>query len=356
MKEEKTLEEFTADSTNLSSEKLSKVVKQAHNESKDYNEDEGSKIEIQEKIYNLGFMPVGEINGLVLNELGESFNLDRVKKLWLPKSQKANQLIVSDMQLLDDEKMKTVVKDIDPKYSDKIAEIEKHLQSNPFWQANKHSIKLVRIDELIALQNSVNTNRANNLAKKISKDTSVEELLDYNFDFSRKPSIINSQLTSQNVMVFSTTDHDVRHGKIEVRKIPMWDGNGTDSPMVSALVIPIVEGEPSVYCLRTYAPMQMPDGSVKNIYFMTLMNGIHRAYAYKSRGIEYMPCLIIDPTSASETDMLMGNWSQERKIQNASQRPPLMKDFFNPELTEKFKVRKKLMCIRVEFKIEGFTA
>ena len=91
MKEEKTLKEFTNDTTNPSSEKLSKAVKHA------YREDKGDvtpETETEEKIYLLGFMPGGEVNGLVLGELGESFNLDRVKKLWLPKSQKANQLIV----------------------------------------------------------------------------------------------------------------------------------------------------------------------------------------------------------------------------------------------------------------------
>jgi len=41
--------------------------------------------ETQEKIYLLGFMTLPEVNNLVLNELGESYNLDRVKKLWLPK-------------------------------------------------------------------------------------------------------------------------------------------------------------------------------------------------------------------------------------------------------------------------------
>ena len=99
----------------------------------------------------------------------------------------------------------------------------------------------------------------------------------------------------------------------------------------------------------------MPDGTTKTIYFLTLMNGFHRAFALRSLGIEYMPCLMIDPATSGETEMLMGNWTQERKIQCISQRPPLMKDFFNLELTENFKVRKKLMCVRVEFKPEKFT-
>lgn len=346
---EKTLKEFTDNTTDLSNEKISKAIKHAHNESKD----DESEIETEEKTYLLGFMPGVEVNGLVLSELGESFNLDRVKKMWLPKSQKANQLLASDMQLLDEDKIKLVVRDVDPKYEKKIQEIEKHLQLNPFWQANKHSIKMVKIDELIVLQNFINIDRANKLAKRIQKDAGIEELLDYNFDFNRRPPVIDSHFIAQNAVLFSSKDHDIRPGKIEIRRIPRYEGN--ESGNVSALVIPVVEGEPSVYCIRTFAPVQMLDGTTKTIYFLTLMNGFHRAYALRSLGIEYMPCLMIDPATSGETEMLMGNWTPERKIQCVSQRPPLMKDFFNSELTEKFKVRKKLMCVRVEFKPEKFT-
>jgi len=121
MREEKPLEDVTQSDTNLSKEKVSKAIKHAYKEAKD----DELEIETEEEIYLLGFMPYGEVNGLVLSELGESFNLDRVKKLWLPKSEKANQLLVSDMQLLDEEKMKMVVKDIHPQYARKIEEIEK---------------------------------------------------------------------------------------------------------------------------------------------------------------------------------------------------------------------------------------
>jgi hypothetical protein len=68
-----------------------------------------------------------------------------------------------------------------------------------------------------------------------------------------------------------------------------------------------------------------------------------------------MPCLIIDPASADETNLINGNWSQERKLQEVSIRPPLMKDYFNKDLTEEFDVRKADLCIKVEYKTEKFT-
>ncbi|MDE1818890.1 MAG: hypothetical protein KGI19_09855 [Thaumarchaeota archaeon] len=350
MTEEKSeVEKFTVNEKNFSKEEVIKTIKTVAKGSTDQ-----SISEMEEKIFLLGFMPPGEVNGLVVSELGESFNLDRVKKLWVPKSQKANSLFVSDTHMIDDETMKDVVKDVDQQYSSKLEIIENQLKSNPFWQANKHVIKMVKIDSLITLQNNVNLDRANKLSEKIKKDATMEELLDYTFDFNRKSPAIRSHLISNNSILFSTDDHDVRPGKIEVRKINKYaenDENGT----VPALVIPIVEGESFIYCVRTYNYQQMPDGTSKKVYFLTLQNGIHRAYALRSLGLEYMPCLIIDPLTAGETNMLIGNWSPERLQQNASPRPPLMKDFFNPELTEKFRVSKTIRCIKVEWKIENFT-
>ena len=108
--------------------------------------------ETEEKVYLLGFMPAPEVNGLVLGELGESFDLDRVKKLWLPKSQKKTEIFQSDMQLLDDEKLKEAIKDFEPTYTNKIESIEARLAQIPFWKANKHSLKMVKIDELISFR------------------------------------------------------------------------------------------------------------------------------------------------------------------------------------------------------------
>ncbi|MBI1829725.1 MAG: hypothetical protein HY222_00685 [Thaumarchaeota archaeon] len=351
MTEEKTSEEkYTVNEKNLSKEKLEKVVKSVVKETT-----EQSISETEEKIYLLGFMPPGEVSGLVVSELGESFNLDRVKKLWLPKSQKANELFVSDSQLLDDEKIRDVVKDIDPKYAEKLETIENQLKSNPFWQANKHVIKMVKIEALITLQNSVNLDRATKLTHKIKKNATIDELLDYTFDFNRKAPEIRSHIISNTAVLFSTTDHDVRPGKIEVRKINRYTENDENGSKIPALVIPIVEGESFIYCIRTWTMAPMSDGTMKKIYFLTLQNGIHRAYALRSLGIEYMPCLIIDPATAGETNILTVNWSPERLQQNVTQRPPLMKDFFNPELTEKFNVPKTMRCIKVEWKIENFT-
>lgn len=334
----------------VTKEKVVKAVKEAHKINK-----ESSKVGTytEEKIYNLGFMPLNEVTGLVVDELEEVYDLDRVKKLWLPKSQKANELINSDFQMLDAEKMKETVKDIDPQYSKKILGIEDRLKQYPFWHANKYSIKMVKIDELICLQSFVNLDRANNHKKKIS-EPKIEELLDYCFDFDREPPKIHNHFITNNAILFSTSDHDVRPGKIEVRKIEKFAENTTEEK-TQALVIPIVEGDPVVYCVRTYLFQPMQDGTTKQIYFLTLQNGIHRAYALKSMGIDYMPCIIIDPATAAETQMISAKLSPERAMQNVSQRPPLMKDFFNPDLTEKFKVRKRLKCLRVEWKIEPFT-
>jgi len=167
MKEEKTSPTVSkSDEKELPIVNAPDIIKEEHKASLDPLED----TKTEEKLFLLGFMPLNEISHLVLGELGESVDLDRIKKLWLPKTKKAQELTRTDTRLLDDEKLKDVVKDIDPKYSKKIKEIERKLSLNPFWKANKFSIKLVKIDELIALQGFVNIDRAQKLSTRISKN------------------------------------------------------------------------------------------------------------------------------------------------------------------------------------------
>jgi len=353
MKEEKTSPTVSkSDEKELPIVNAPDIIKEEHKESLDPLED----TETEEKLFQLGFMPLNEISSLVLGELGESIDLDRIKKLWLPKTKKAQELAKTDTRLLDDEKLKDVVKDIDPKYSKKIEEIEKRIKLNPFWKANKFTVKMVKIDEIIALQGFVNLDRAKKLSARISKNATTEELIDYTIDLDRKPDVIHHHQISNNAILFSSDNHDIRPSKIEVRQIPKYnDKENSEGKTIPAVVIPITEGDGIIYCLKTFNFVTMPNGIQQRNYYLRIQNGLHRAYALRSLGFEYMPCLIVEPTSAVETELLTGKWTPERRAQELSIRPPLMKDFFNPDLTKKFKVRKTKMCMKVEWKIEPFT-
>jgi hypothetical protein len=273
-------------------EKLPELTKNAVNEINTTTETKSTTIqelplETEKKLYLLAFMPINEMQGLVLGELGESLDLDRMKKLWLPKTKNVQELIKNEPRIVDDVKMNEIVKDIDPKYSEKIQQIEDQLKNNPFWRTNNHSIKMVKIDELITLQGEVNLNRAQKLAENITKNSDVGELLDYTIPMNRKSETINHHRISNTGFIFSTKNHDVRVGKIEVRQMPQYNENEAKSEQkVTALVIPIVEGEPILYCLRTYNQIITPEGKQQKNYYIRLQNGIHRAYALRSLGVE----------------------------------------------------------------------
>lgn len=311
--------------------------------------------EHERKMYLLGFMPHGEIGGLVLGDLAEHGGIDRVHTLWLPRVEAANRLRQQDERIIDDARLNRVVREIDPALAPKLAQIEARLQKIPFWRNNQHSICLVRLDDLIVLQNCVNLDRAERLAAGLKPGVEVAELLDYAIDFDRKPSPIHHRWIENNTLLFSSPNHDVRPGQIEVRSIPRYRTADLDQAPVPALILPMLEGDSFIYCVRTFSVMQFPDGSQRRNWFLTLQNGVHRAYALRSMGFEYMPMLIVDPRSSDETALLTGNWSPERLQQAYSSCPPLLRDFFNPELTETFSVRRSTLCIRVAVTVEKFT-
>lgn len=183
----------------------------------------------------------------------------------------------------------------------------------------------------------------------------MERLLDYTFDFDRKPAPIHHRWIGNNTLLFSSANHDVRPGQVEVRTVRRYTGHEDAVSDVPALVLPMLEGDSFIYCVRTFMFASFDDGPPRRVWFLTLQNGIHRAYTLRRMGFEHMPALIIDPQSGDETRLLLSNWSQERLQQAESPRPPLLRDFFDPALTETFTVPKSTLCVRVALSIEKFT-
>jgi hypothetical protein len=62
----------------------------------------------ERKLYLLGFMPQAEIGGLVLGDLAEQGGIDRVRTLWLPRVEVANEVRQRDQRIIDDSSMSEV--------------------------------------------------------------------------------------------------------------------------------------------------------------------------------------------------------------------------------------------------------
>jgi hypothetical protein len=303
-----------------------------------------------DKIYLFGFMPLGEAGGVLAGDLSLKLKVKEIRKWWLPKTAAASLLANTDPYIIDDGNIGSIIKDLGSENQDKLQEIESHLNANPFFQVTPHTIKLVEIDKLIALQSHINVERVKGFAKLVKKDSTISELLDFCLVPRKTNSKIEVSLVAQNSYMFCSDDEDIRLANPEIQELPKFD-DPISKENCPALVLKVICGDPFIYVIKTYSQMPTQFGMVKH-YQLTLQNGFHRAYLLRSLGFTHMPCIVIEPVSSNETQLLTGNWPPEKLQQTTMLRPPLLKDFFNHDVSETVKVRKRKTCWKISWVAE----
>ncbi len=90
---------------------------------------------------------------------------------------------------------------------------------------------------------------------------------------------------------------------------------------------------------------------------IVLHNGHHRAYSLYALGIRKAPCLIETVTRTDELNLTAGGDLADRPaFFFRAARPPLLRDFFNPELTMRLPMRKLETMVEVQVKVRSWVA
>ena len=88
---------------------------------------------------------------------------------------------------------------------------------------------------------------------------------------------------------------------------------------------------------------------------LVLHNGHHRAYALRDLGLTHAPCLIQTVTRLDELNVVASRQVCEAPaFYFKSQRPPLLKDFFDARLNTVLRVPKLVRMIELNFEVKDF--
>ena len=86
---------------------------------------------------------------------------------------------------------------------------------------------------------------------------------------------------------------------------------------------------------------------------LILNNGSHRAYALRDMGLTHAPCLVQEVTRREELDLVASGDVQQNPDRYVKvPRPPLLKDYFDPQLRKVVPVPRKNRLVRVQFGCE----
>jgi hypothetical protein len=86
---------------------------------------------------------------------------------------------------------------------------------------------------------------------------------------------------------------------------------------------------------------------------LVLNNGSHRAYALRDLGLTHAPCIVQQVTRRDELDLVASGDVQVNPDRYLKvPRPPLLKDYFDPQLRKVVPVPRKNRLVRVQYGFE----
>jgi hypothetical protein len=89
---------------------------------------------------------------------------------------------------------------------------------------------------------------------------------------------------------------------------------------------------------------------------LLLHNGYHRACAMRELGITHVPCIIQTVTRRDELDVVAKREvAEDPAFYFATRRPPLLKDFFDPNIRKVVRARRATKMVEINFEVKEFT-
>jgi hypothetical protein len=233
------------------------------------------------------------------------------------------------------------VRAIDPRLDPLIAEA----QTNPHYRYAFRTLPshfaMVELDRLVLFQTQFVQQGVDRLMARLGPRPAPEKLL----HFCLPP--------------------DVPDAPVKIRKVGseryIFSCESTDLRMHNQVIL----GPDQILNHETFGPISGVVGLVVGFgsNFLTgvrwgndgrvlLKNGYHRVCALRSLGITHAPCII--QTAANRDELKLAATSKvadDLEFYFESARPPLLKDFFDPNIRKVHKVYKTLKMIEIEFEV-----
>lgn len=95
--------------------------------------------------------------------------------------------------------------------------------------------------------------------------------------------------------------------------------------------------------------------AIQSDHRVVLHNGHHRAYALRDLGHTHAPCIVETVTRQDELNAVASRSITETPaFYFNSPRPPLLKDFFDPVICRRYRVRKSMHVVEISFEVRSF--
>jgi hypothetical protein len=300
--------------------------------------EKGATVTVDELVYLSGRPPLGEFLGYVSTQTvgGESADIGILASEWRKANDHIRELEAREAGLADNPPTKAV--------PEALAQLVAQVLADPMFRRTfsivPAEVRIVELDRLVVYQKHINLSYVQRLKRELGASPTDETVFKVCLPFHHPQPSVNYARIAQNAYVFSSPSTDLRFLEATLIQAAQVTGYSPAGPVSAIVGLVVGFGSNFLNALR------IEDRLVLN-------NGSHRAFALRDIGVTHVPCVVQHVSRREELGVVgPAEVNDSYDLYAKAPRPPLLKDYFDPELRKLLTVPRRNRQVKVTFGVE----
>lgn len=287
--------------------------------------------------YLIAAMSKAQISAMVRGQCisEELGRLDEILEKWESAAKKLREIETKENGIVEN------ILQEDMQINEKIEKIQSEELFKKSFSKFPYTFKIVEIDSLIAVQRKVSEMYVSKIMEKISDNPNLDELIEICLSSKQDFPIPQSFHVNQNSYTFSSPSMDFRFlGGYLKEKVTEDDVkySAVGGFPIGALILLFGYGAGTINIL-----------SAKGRLFLN--NGFHRVIALRKKGVKKIP-VVVQNIGNPDIEMPPQIHGLPKNYLLNHQRPILVKDFLDDDLTTTLQMKKTLRTLKIQWDVE----
>ena len=292
--------------------------------------------ESDQNLYLIGRPPLKDflrfVRNHAVNPLGEGVLTDA----WQAAHAVVRRLETQEAGVADD----PTIGKLGPEYEPLLIEFLKDPLVHYGFNTVPTEVAIVELDRMVVYQEHIDVSHAGRLEESLGSKPDPADLFRTCLPYHHPQPPVKWSRVSSEKFVFLSPSNDLRF----LGPMPLQPGHIKDYPPPGNLVgvVGISVGFGSNFMNAIYAEKRL-----------ILNNGSHRAYALRQMGVTHVPCIVQHVSSRDELEVIASSSvRRDPDLYLKHVRPPMLKDYFNPQLHMVMPVHRRLRQVTVRFEVD----
>jgi hypothetical protein len=258
---------------------------------------------------------------------------------WRAANDRVRELAEREGGIADDPPIPELPKELEP--------LARKVYQDPIFASAYRNIPcriaMVELDRLVVHQRCMDLDFASGIRSGLGPHPSGGDIFKTCLPYDHPVPPVKAERTGKGSFTFSSPSTDLRFLDVLVLDGDRVRGYSPPGPVAS--VLGLVVGFGSNFLNAVHIENRL-----------ILNNGSHRAFALREIGISSVPCVVQEARGREELVSLISRDVRDRADELLTDpRPPLLKDYFEPALARRVKLKSKARRVRVSFAVEEET-